>query len=427
MNIKDKIKTLIYIFFGLLFISGCCICNISYAQSTTTVSVNSSKEIYEENEEIEVTVLIENAKTVAFSTYIYFDNLKLEYISGPENVNVVENYIVYVWYDKTGGNTPLEGEVAKFKFKAKERGIATFSVNGEFYDNQNKQIETNFKDVQIKIGKEQGLINNLIEEKDSKDLQTNNANLQILRLDREGITPNFKQDVYKYYITVPIDVKSIEVLAIGENPNSIIDIKGNDNLITGLNVITINVLSEDRTQSNVYTIEVTKTDNESSANTNLEILAVENVLLNPPFEPNITQYNVNISNQLSNLNIFAVPEDPNATVQINGNSNLNEGNNLITITVTAQNGFSKKLYVLDVYKRNYNEEIIFKNEQEDNIHKLEEIYQLEKTSENSNILINENKDNDNKKFNKQKSIFAIGFLFSIIVIIVVCIFYFKFK
>ncbi len=427
MNIKDKIKTLIYIFFGLLFISGCCICNISYAQSTTTVSVNSSKEIYEENEEIEVTVLIENAKTVAFSTYIYFDNLKLEYISGPENVNVVENYIVYVWYDKTGGNTPLEGEVAKFKFKAKERGIATFSVNGEFYDNQNKQIETNFKDVQIKIGKEQGLINNLIEEKDSKDLQTNNANLQILRLDREGITPNFKQDVYKYYITVPIDVKSIEVLAIGENPNSIIDIKGNDNLITGLNVITINVLSEDRTQSNVYTIEVTKTDNESSANTNLEILAVENVLLNPPFESNITQYNVNISNQLSNLNIFAVPEDPNATVQINGNSNLNEGNNLITITVTAQNGFSKKLYVLDVYKRNYNEEIIFKNEQEDNIHKLEEIYQLEKTSENSNILINENKDNDNKKFNKQKSIFAIGFLFSIIVIIVVCIFYFKFK
>lgn len=427
MNIKDKIKTLIYIFFGLLFISGCCICNISYAQSTTTVSVNSSKEIYEENEEIEVTVLIENAKTVAFSTYIYFDNLKLEYISGPENVNVVENYIVYVWYDKTGGNTPLEGEVAKFKFKAKERGIATFSVNGEFYDNQNKQIETNFKDVQIKIGKEQGLINNLIEEKDSKDLQTNNANLQILRLDREGITPDFKQDVYKYYITVPIDVKSIEVLAIGENPNSIIDIKGNDNLITGLNVITINVLSEDRTQSNVYTIEVTKTDNESSANTNLEILAVENVLLNPPFEPNITQYNVNISNQLSNLNIFAVPEDPNATVQINGNSNLNEGNNLITITVTAQNGFSKKLYVLDVYKRNYNEEIIFKNEQEDNIHKLEEIYQLEKTSENSNILINENKDNDNKKFNKQKSIFAIGFLFSIIVIIVVCIFYFKFK
>ncbi len=427
MNIKNKIKTLICIFFVLLFISGCWICNISYAQSTATVSVNSSKEIYEENEEIEVTVLIENAKTVAFSIYIYFDNLKLEYISGPENVNVIENHIVYVWYDKTGGNTPLEGELAKFKFKAKERGIATFSVNGEFYDNQNKQIETNFKDVQIMIGKEQTIINDITEENNAKNLQTNNANLQVLRLDREGITPEFKQDIYKYYLTIPIDVENINVLAIGENPNSIIDIKGNKNLITGLNVITINVLSEDKTQSNVYTIEVTKTDNENLANTSLEILAVENVLLNPPFDPNNTQYNINVSNELSSLNIFAVPENPDATVKIDGNSNLNEGNNLISITVTAQNGFSKKLYVLNVYKRNYDEEIVFQNEQQENIHKLEEIYQLEKTSDNSNVLQKENETKDNEKFDERKSIFGIFLLFFIIVALLVSILYFKLK
>lgn len=424
---KDKIKTLIFIFFGLLFIISCLISKVSYAQSTATVSINSSKEIYEENEEIDVTVLIENAKTVAFETYIYFDNLKLEYISGPENVNIKENYIVYVWYDKTGGNNPLEGELAKFKFKAKERGIATFSVNGEFYNNENKQIKANFKYVQVRIGKEQTLLNNLTEENTSENLQTNNANLQVLRLDREGITPDFKQDVYKYCITIPIDVKSIEVLAIGENPNSIIDIKGNDNLITGLNVITINVLSEDKTHSNVYTIEVTKTNDENSANSNLEILAVENVLINPPFDPNVTQYNINISNELSNLNIFAVPENPNATVQIGGNSNLNEGNNLITINVTAQNGFSKKLYVLNVYKRNFDEEIVFKNEQQDNIQKLEEIYQLEKTSGDLDISKKENESNDNESFKSKKSFIAICFLFFIIVTIIIFIFYFKIK
>ena len=50
---KDKIKTLIFIFFGLLFIISCLISKVSYAQSTATVSINSSKEIYEENEEID--------------------------------------------------------------------------------------------------------------------------------------------------------------------------------------------------------------------------------------------------------------------------------------------------------------------------------------------------------------------------------------
>ena len=43
--------------------------------------------------------------------------------------------------------------------------------------------------------------------------------------------------------------------------------------------------SADKTQSKVYKIYVSKTNNLELANTNLETLAIENTLLNPPFVP----------------------------------------------------------------------------------------------------------------------------------------------
>ena len=62
----------------------------------------------------------------------------------------------------------------------------------------------------------------------------------------------------------------------------------------GLNSVKIKVISQDKTEEKVYELRVTKTDNLDSANTNLEILAIENYLLYPPFENSITQYTINI-------------------------------------------------------------------------------------------------------------------------------------
>ena len=56
--------------------------------------------------------------------------------------------------------------------------------------------------------------------------------------------------------------------------------------------------------------------------TNLETLAIENEILYPAFDNNINDYDIEISNNVSNLNILAIPEDENASVLINGNENL---------------------------------------------------------------------------------------------------------
>lgn len=125
------------------------------------------------------------------------------------------------------------------------------------------------------------------------------------------------------------------------------------------------------------------------ANANLEILAIENVLLNPAFENNVTQYETQISNEITKLNIFAVPENEKGNVVIEGNENLQNGNNKITITVTAPNGITQRKYQINAYKRNSNEEQVYKQEQNKLQEKLEEAYEIEKISNsNENNVIN---------------------------------------
>lgn len=144
----------------------------------------------------------------------------------------------------------------------------------------------------------------------------------------------------------------------------------------------------------MYEIKVTKTDNIASANTNLEILAIENYLLNPPFDNSITQYKLEVSNDTTNLNVFAVPENEQGKVTISGNENLKEGNNNITVTVTAPNEVTKREYKITAYKRNINEEENYKREQEEQKENLQEAYELEKTSADNNepqvVMANEN-------------------------------------
>ena len=293
---------------------------ISYASTTGKVYLSSNKNKIEKEEEIEINLLIENTKTAAFTSYLYFDDTKFEYVSGPENTNVVGNCILLVWYDETGGNAPKSGELTKFKFKAKEEGGATFTVNGEFYNETGQLIQTDFKEIQLQVGE----------------------------IQNKRLTENKKTD------------------------------------------------------SHTENTQVSKTENVETANTNLEILAIENELLNPPFDAGTTNYQVEISNETTNLNVLAVPEDEKATVQIEGKDNLKEGNNFLKVTVRAQNGVSEKRYEVNVYKRNLEEEAKYQEQVKENQEKLEQIYKTQKLSSQS-----EEKEEENQKKNYQKVILII--------------------
>ena len=370
----------------------------SRALENATFYLQSDKDNVIIGDEFEVSLNLKGINTSVYSIEIFFDTTKLEFVSGPENSNVIGNKVKIVWYDTNGGTEAKQGELEKLKFKSIAPGIADFDVNGEFFDENINLMQTDFENFQIEI-----LEQDVTEGVNGRAIQNQNSTqLKSLRLNVEGIVPDFETDIYDYSLTLPEqlkEIKDIEVQTIAENENAKIEVSGNKNLKDGLNIINVVVTNQGKSQE--YKIKVTKTQNLEMANTNLENLAIEYAILSPEFNEQITRYNTQVANEINQLNILAIPENEQGKVEILGNNNLNEGNNKIEIKVTAPNGFTQRIYEINVYKRNKQEEAIYDQEVDKVKKRLEEAYSVNKeVSENDNS--GETMNNDNNEVKKEK-------------------------
>lgn len=362
------------------------------ALASATVYLETNTDNITIGDEIEVNLILAEQKTSAYSIEIYFDKTKLEFISGPENSNVIGNKVKIVWYDSKGGEESKKGELEKIKFKAVDAGIAEIALDGEIFDENANSIETKFENMQIQIfeqGTNEREISRSVQKQDSVQLQS-------LMLNVEGIVPDFAPDIYEYDLTIPEqlkNIKDIEVLAKTENTNATIEVNGNKDLKEGLNIITILVTNQEKKQE--YKIKVTKTKNIEMANANLENLAIEYAILSPEFSNQTIQYNTQVSNEINQLNILAIPENEQGKVEIIGNDNFNEGNNKVKIKVTAPNGFTQRIYEINVYKRNKQEEEVYNQEVSKVKQRLEDAYSVEK-------VLDENESPNIEQTNEEK-------------------------
>lgn len=100
-----------------------------------------------------------------------------------------------------------------------------------------------------------------------------------------------------------------------------------------------------------------KTEEEKSTNKLLKELKVEGYELSPKFDPQTTKYSLTLKEASEteeaedSLEITAIPEDEKAKVDITGNEDFKVGNNIVKITVTAEDG-TARIYSITVSKTN---------------------------------------------------------------------------
>lgn len=239
--------------------------NNSYADSNKNVYLKSDKYSLKVGEEFIVTLNADNVAFGAFTTYINFDKDKIEFVSGPENINVKENEIIYVWFDKSGGSTSKKDILGEFKFKAKKEGTITITCFGDFYDNNGEKLDINFKEVVFfinddkKENKNTGERNIII----SEDLEENSfdskssTSLETLEVEDVILYPNFDNSNYEYNGQVSVDTSDINILAIPENEKASVNIK-KSKLKEGNNKIIVVVTSEDKRYSKEYILNIYK-------------------------------------------------------------------------------------------------------------------------------------------------------------------------
>ena len=417
-----------------------CIAILSYnliitvnAENSSQIIISSSKNSVASNEAFTILLSANNTNIAAYTLWIYYESEKVECISQIDNINIQNNKIIYTWYSNDGENKSLD-DMLELEFVPKQEGIASFSVTGEFYSETGKQLKLQGNSLDVVIGdvtlmaENNSMIETQEENSSQKDTQEDadllaevqnddsSLNLGIMRTNQEGITPNFNAEILEYYLVVDETVNNLDITAIPVSKKAEIVIVGNKNLKSGINKVKITVSLNGN--SKTYTINVTKTDNPNKANANLETLAIQNYTLEPEFQNSITNYYAEVANTETLVNILAIAEDSSANVKIEGNNDLKYGSNNVVVTVTARDGITDKKYNIEIYKRNDEEENVYKEEIKEN---NEEVNML---LEEKSIETAENKENqaeDNEVNGKSKVIVIVVIIVAIIVIGVVII------
>lgn len=84
-----------------------------------------------------------------------------------------------------------------------------------------------------------------------------------------------------------------------------------------------------------------------SSNNTLSTLSSTTANLN--FNANTTTYSVTVPSNTTTFDVNAVAQDSKSTLAVSGNTNLKTGNNIVLVTVTAENG-TTKTYTINVTK-----------------------------------------------------------------------------
>lgn len=202
------------------------------------------------------------------------------------------------------------------------------------------------------------VVNNNSSSQTSKPVQTKSksdnadlSNLGIRPNDFSGFTPN----KLTYDVTVPLDVESIEIYATASDSKASISGTGKKNLEEGLNEFEIVVTAEDGTVK-TYTINVIReesteeTATEESIGEGLSSLKIADLELTPGFETNVYEYKVKYIGDATSLDIQTETTNPEFVVEVVGNQELVEGENIITILVSDADGNNIATYQITVEK-----------------------------------------------------------------------------
>ncbi len=205
------------------------------------------------------------------------------------------------------------------------------------------------------------------------------------RLRDFGIIPNdfsgFKRDTYEYNVEVPNNVAEVEVYARTLDSNAKIKSgTGKISLKEGQNKAEVVVVAEDGKTTKTYTLNITRQSAETPAepetepttqptteptteNTNEEKLGLSSLTVNqmnlkPNFSTDTYEYTIELTQDINSLEIEAKSNKDTAIVEIFGNENLQQGENLITIIVSDTSSEENTIYQITVNKNLSEKEVV---------------------------------------------------------------------
>lgn len=159
-----------------------------------------------------------------------------------------------------------------------------------------------------------------------------------------SLTPGFHKNTLNYSVTVASTDTNLVIGGTKETTTS--SVVGFDNiLVTAFPYVHKVVVTSASGVDRTYTITIEK---EKSSDASLKGITLDNGVLDPAFDPAITDYTVHVDSTVSSIDIEAVL-NPFQTVAGDGTISLKYGENTVSLVVTAEDG-TMKTYTIHVIR-----------------------------------------------------------------------------
>lgn len=169
-----------------------------------------------------------------------------------------------------------------------------------------------------------------------------NANLSGLSCGSYALSPSFSAGTTEYSVTVPYDVSRLPLDYSAADGGANVSVSGNQ-LSVGVNTVVLTVTAANGATRR-YTISVTCQPDPTatlSSDADLADLTPSEGKLTPAFAPNITEYAVYVPYETTKLSLSATAKDSKALGVTQPDAALKQGDNVLTVTCTAEDGTTR--------------------------------------------------------------------------------------
>lgn len=199
--------------------------------------------------------------------------------------------------------------------------------------------------------------------------KSNVATLANLGIKGQYDFTGFRAAKTSYSVTVPNEVESVEIYASKGQSGQKITGTGVKQLKEGTNAINIVVTAEDGTTTKTYTINIERktaetTDNkeenteeqpeetstEEEETFGLKELKIDGLELTPEFRTDVYEYSAELKEDRASLELTTIATEENAEIEVTGNEELKDGENIITVIVKEKDTDKTATYQITVNK-----------------------------------------------------------------------------
>lgn len=181
---------------------------------------------------------------------------------------------------------------------------------------------------------------------------SSNCDLSSLTCSNATLSPAFNKSTTNYTATVPYAVESLNLSYKAADGSSRVSVSGNT-LVVGSNTVTVTCTAATGAKKN-YTITVTREQDPNykpSTDALLKELTLDVGTLSPAFSGAVTEYVAYVPYETRSAKLTGVAKDEKALKVTEATMQLSqEGDNVMTVTCTAEDGTTSKTYTVHVYR-----------------------------------------------------------------------------